>query len=586
MNASEGFVFLRDIQRMKTDVLVVGSGGAGLMAAIEAKKYGLEVTIVDKVVLATNNNTRFSGGGLKAALPGILSNAYTKIFDTPSEHVREALTHGEFINDQDLIETLCYDAPARLLDLQELGVPHFGEIYLKIPYPHGTALVKPLLTRVKRLGCRALAGVVCVDLLLSEDRNVVGMMGVNIYRNKILRIDAKATVLATGGAGELYRRNDTTANTTGDGFAIAYRAGAALRDMEFVQFEPYVQAEPGLPMMDRHECEAEFYGILRNRHHKDFLQEHIESKTTAAAAFHEQYGYHLTDIRELVARAMAMEVHEGRGDQEAVLLDLRHVDEDKWQADVASQYTRQVLLRGFDVKKKMVHVFPGAICTLGGISINVDGETGLPGLYAAGECTGGVHGAARLGGDALAETVVYGARAGRTAARHARRVKLHTAENESNVLDALRNVLIADGGEGQRQRIREMKRHIQDLMWDRVGILRNEKDLEEALKRLSFLESELLNTARVNSLRKLKEFLETRNMAMTASFVTHAALRRKESRGAHYRTDYPFRDDRQWLKNIYIQREEKGKACYSLRSVDDSKYPHLEFSKFGLEARK
>ncbi len=207
-----------DIQEMKTDVLIVGSGGAGMMAAIEARKYGIDVIMIDKVVLATNNNTRYSGGGLKAALPGILSEAYTKIFDTPSEHVREALIHGEFINNQDLIETLCYDAPGRLLDLKELEVPHFGEIYLKIPYPHGTAIVKPLLKRVKTMGCKALAGVACVDLLLSDDQEVLGMIGIDIYRKKIVRIVSKATILATGGAGELFKRNDTTANTTGDGF--------------------------------------------------------------------------------------------------------------------------------------------------------------------------------------------------------------------------------------------------------------------------------------------------------------------------------------------------------------------------------
>jgi fumarate reductase (CoM/CoB) subunit A len=576
---------LPDIQEIGTDVLIVGSGGAGMMAAIEARKYGLDVTIIDKVVLATNNNTRYSGGGLKAALPGILSDAYTKIFDTPSEHVREALIHGEFINDQNLIETLCYDAPARLLDLQELGVPHFGEMYLKIPYPHGTAIVKPLLKRVKAVGCKALAGMVCVDLLLSDHRDVVGMIGVNIYGKKIVRIHSKATILATGGAGELFKRNDTTANTTGDGFAIAYRAGAALRDMEFVQFEPYVQSEPGLPMMDRHECEAEFYGILKNKEGKDFLQEYIKTKTAKVTAFHEQFGSHLTDIRELVSRAMAAEVNEGRGENGAVLFDLRHVGEDKWQADIASQYTRQVLLRGFDVEKKMVHVFPGAIHNLGGISINADCETGLPGLYAAGECAGGVHGAARLGGDALAETIVYGARAGRAAARWARGAKRPEAGNESDILKFVRTILVSDGGGGQKERMQDIKSRLQVLLWDSASMLRNGKDLEGAVEQLNSARDELLNGVRVDSLRKLKEFLQIRNMLMVGSFIANAAMRRKESRGAHFRTDYPFRDDKNWLKNIFILRDSAGKECYSIQDVDDSKYPHLEFSKFGLEVR-
>ena len=574
-----------DIQELKTDVLIVGSGGAGMMAAIEARKYGLDVIMIDKVVLATNNNTRYSGGGLKAALPGILSEAYTKIFDTPSEHVREALIHGEFINDQDLIETLCYDAPARLLDLKELEVPHFGEIYLKIPYPHGTAIVKPLLKRVKTMGCKAIAGVACVDLLLSDDQKVLGMIGIDIYKNKIVRIVSKATILATGGAGELFKRNDTTANTTGDGFGIAYRAGASLRDMEFVQFEPYVQSEPGLPMMDRHECEAEFYGILKNRESKDFLQEYIETKTAKTTAFHQQYGYHLTDIRELVARAMATEVNEGRGDNGAVFFDLRHVDDDKWQADIASKYTRQVLLRNFDTKEKMLHVFPGAIHNLGGISINRDGETGLTGLYAAGECAGGVHGAARLGGDALAEVIVYGARVGQAAAQFVQGAKRSVAVNEPDILKFIHAVLVP-GSTGQREKMVDLKHRLQEVMWDSTSMLRNEKDLEGAVNELSTLQETLSGEVKAGTLRQLKEFLQVRNMVNVASLITRAALRRQESRGAHFRTDYPFRDDRHWLKNIFIQRDAEGEDRFNIRDVDDSKYPHLEFSKFGLEVRK
>jgi fumarate reductase (CoM/CoB) subunit A len=583
--SEEESMFFDEIKEIQTDVLVIGSGGAGLMAAIEARKYGGEVMMIDKVVLASNNNTRYSGGGLKAALPGILSQAYTKIFDTPSEHIEQALIHGEFMNDQDLIETLCYDAPARLLELKGLGVPHFGEIYLRIPYPHGTAIVKPLLKRAKEMGCKTSAGIVCVDLALSEDGKVVGIIGVDVHARKLVRISARATILATGGAGELFKRNDTTANTTGDGFAIAYRAGAALRDMEFMQFEPYVQAEQGLPMMDRHECEAEFYGVLKNKDGDDFLQNYIKTKTTRMTPFHEQYGYHLTDIRELVARAMATEVDEGRGDNGAVLFDLRHVDEGTWKSDLASQYTREVLLRGFDLKKNMVHVFPGAIHSLGGICITVDCETGLPGLYAAGECAGGVHGAARLGGDGLGEAIIFGARAGRAAARYARQAELPPAANVPAIIDYLRGVVVDDGGEGGREKIRKIKGRLQSVTWGAVSLLRNGKDLESAAAEIALIAQEV-GAVRVNTPRKLKELLEARNMVMTASFMTNAALMRTESRGGHFRTDYPFRDDKNWFKNIFLKKSAAGDMSCTTRDVDDSKYPRLEFSKFGLEVRK
>ncbi len=472
------------------------------------------------------------------------------------------------------------------MDLKELGVPHFGEIYLRIPYPHGTALSKPLLKRAQKMGCRTIAGIVCVDLLLSEEDQVVGMLGIHVYKSKMIRIRAKTTVLATGGAGEMYKRNDTTANTTGDGFAIAYRAGAPLRDMEFFQFEPYIQAEHGLPMLDRHECEAEFYGILKNKNGDDFLQKYIASKTSKVTAFHEQYGYHLTDIRELVSRAMATEVNEGRGDQGAVLFDLRHVEDGRWKADIASQYTREVLLRGFDVKKKMLHVFPGAIHSLGGISIDNKGRSGLKGLFAAGECTGGVHGAARLGGDGLVDPIVFGARAGCEASLYAKRSDLPPASNESRIIDFLKSIMIDKSNKKPRARILEIRERLQALMWDNVSILRNGQDLEKASVEISALKQELMETIKVDSFRKMKEFLEVRNMLLTASFVTKGALQRKESRGGHFRTDYPYRDDRNWLKNIFIKKNSEGNPQYTVMDVDDSKYATPEFSKFGLEVRK
>jgi len=576
----------QDIQRIKTDVLVVGSGGAGLMAAIEACKYGVNVTIIDKVVLASNNNTRYSGGGLKAALPGILSDAYTKIFETPSEHLRQALIHGEYMNDQELIETLCYDAPARFLDLKALGVPSFGEIYLKIPYPHGTAITRPLLKRAKAMGCKAIAGITCVDLLLSEGHRVVGMIGVDVYGKKIVRIDSKATILATGGAGELYKRNDTTTNTTGDGFSIAYRAGAALRDMEFMQFEPYVQAEAGLPMLDRHECQAEFYGILKNKVGDDFLQKYIESRTTGVTAFHQQYGYHLTDIRELVSRAMATEVNEGRGDKGAVLFDLRHVSEDLWKSDLASQYAREVLMRGFDPTKKMLHVFPGAIHSLGGIVINRDCETAHGGLYAAGECAGGVHRAARLGGNGLGEAIIFGARAGQAAACYAREVRKIKPANEKEVSHALKSFMVEDGRKGQRKKMQALKERLKTVLWGNVSMLRSEQGLRRALDELVELKNKVYSgNLKVNTPRKVKEMLELRNMVQVATFMVTAALQRTESRGGHYRTDYPFRDDTNWLKNILIQKNSQGNDSYTFKDVDDAKYPHPSFSKFGVEVR-
>ncbi|MFC1902891.1 FAD-binding protein [Chloroflexota bacterium] len=574
------------IQDIKTDVLIIGSGGAGLRAAIEAKRYGLDVLIVDKVVIGTNNNTRYAGGGFKAALPGILSDAYTHIPETPYEHTIKALEHGEYLSDENLIETLCYYAPARILELKEFGVEHFRDMYLKVPYPHGTGLVKPLMATIKKMKCRKIPGFAVIDLLYSDGR-CSGLVGFNVYKNKFYKISSKSTILCTGGAGEIFARNDTTANTTGDGYVLAFRAGVPLQDMEIIQFEPYVQAEPGLPMMDRHECEAEFYGILRNQNGEDFLQNYMPAKKAELDAFHKQFGSHLTDIRERVARAMAEEVWSGRGDREAVFFDLTVVPDEKWEADIASVYTRSSLLRGFDTKKKWLHVYPGAICSLGGIVINEHCETALSGLFAAGEVVGGVHGAARLGGDALSETIVFGAIAGKSAAQYALENELAKGDKSQaqKIIDSLATFTSVSGNGDSAADIADFKKTLKTLMWENAGLVRNKVGLEKNIDRIDQLMRETLPQLKANSCRELKEILEARNMCLVAEMVSRAAKLREESRGAHYRTDFPYRDDRKWLANIFI-RNQGGQMELEVKPKSYFKYKPNTISKFGFEVRK
>lgn len=582
---------------IETDVLVIGSGGAGLRAAIEARRYGAETLLADKVVIATNNNTRYSGGGFKAALPGILSDAYTKIFDSPSEHFEAALVHGEYLNDQRLLEVLCYEAPARILELKDFGVEHFGELYLKVPYPHGTGLVRPLRETARKMGCRMRPGVVIVDIVVNGD-GVQGAVGFSVYTGELILIKAGSVVIATGGAGEIFERNDTTVNTTGDGYAMAFRAGADLRDMEIVQFEPYVQAEPGLPMMDRHECEAEFYGILRNSRGEDFLKNYLPVKKEELDSFEKQFGCHLTDIREMVARAMAMEVYCGRGVDGAVLFDLTHVPDEKWDVDLASQYTRRVLLRGFDVKSKPVKVFPGAICTLGGIVIDDQCRTRVSGLFAAGEAAGGVHGAARLGGDALVETIVFGAKAGRSAALHALARGDGGFEVRSGDRAACRSEWTEEQCRKTKERLEEMlsrpespegnpseiKRRLKSAMWQYAGPLRYREGLSALLEEIQFLKNTCLLAIYARSLRGLREALEAENMVIVAEMVARSAYERSESRGAHYRLDYPYRDDKNWLKNIVVERcGRNGEMQVSGVPVKLSRAKPSGPSKFGLE---
>ena len=567
---------------LETDVLVIGSGGAGLRAAIEARRYGADVLVIDKVVIGMNSNTRFSGGGLKAALPGILEDRYTTIFSTPEEHFFQALLHGEFLNDQELIETLAIEAPARVLELQEFGVEHFGALYYHVHYPHGTGLVEPLMAHARGLGCALRPGIMPSELLLDGDR-VIGCIGFDVHASRPLTISAKAVILATGGAGEIYERNDTTAGTTGDGHLLAYTAGAEFRDMEIVQFEPYVQAEPGLPEMDRHECEAEFFGVLRNARGEEFLQKYLPPRQEQVDSFEKQFGMPLTDTRERVARAMVTEVHEGRGDQGAVLFDLTKVPADKWSADIASEYTRAVLMRGFDPDERPVHVLPGAICTLGGLVIDAQCHTTVRGLFAAGEVAGGVHGAARLGGDALVETIVFGARAGKHAALYAAEAE-QAPVDERRQTDAVREwdtmLKRPAGGPTAESVTTDLKR----LMWTHAGPLRSEQGLREALERLDDLDAEASGLG-ARSLRGIRALYEVRSMLLVARMVLMSALARTESRGAHYRLDHPYRDDIGWLGNIILTPDGRGLSL-SVRPTRFPRHKPSAVSKFGVEVRR
>ncbi len=541
---------------IETDVLVIGTGLAGLRAAVEARKYGTDVIVVDKSVTALNNSSAFSGGCFKVALPGILGamGRYIGIPKTPEEHFKATIEYGEFLNDQRLVETMCVEGPARVLELQEFGVQHWSDLNLGVPYPHGKGYMRPLAQKIREMGIKIHQRAFITDLLV-KDQTVVGAVGFDVFRGNFLIFKAKSVILATGGAGEIYRRNDTPYTITGEGFAIAFRAGMDLINMEITMFEPYVQAESGLPMMDRHEAEVEFYGILRNKDGEDFLPGYVPLKGKGDERFDQAYGTWVPDIRERISRAMATEVRQGRGDQGAVLFDLTKAPQEKWDADLASRYVRDVLLRGFNYKEKFLHVFPGCICFLGGIKITPDGETKLKGLYAAGEIAGGVHGAARLGGNALTDCIVFGPRAGRSAANYAlknRRLEcaLQEIENRKGELFQILKQPIEKEADPKR-----VKEHVQSLMFEHVGILREGKGLETALGALLKTRAEVLPRLFARDLRELKEAVEVKSMVMVSEMVTRAALFRKESRGDHHRLDYPQRDNEKWLKNIVINQK-------------------------------
>ncbi len=553
-------VELGEKREYPTDVLVVGTGLAGLRAAIEARRRGLDVTMIDKSVIGYNTNTRLAGGHVKAAATVPRPWAAS----TPSsvvEHFKDKILVGEFIMDQELTEILVFEAPARKFELKDFGVlaltgvdkHHLHDFY---SFPQGVGLITPLISTVKKMGVKCKREVALVDLMM-EDGQVVGAWGFHLPSGIVMAFPAKAVVLATGGAPEVYLRNDTAVTTTGDGFSMAYRAGAELMDMEMQHFEPFVHCEKDLPMMDRRESRAGWYGTLRNKDGEDFLPRYMKRIGKESDPFHVAYGNYNPDVRHLVSRAMALEVYEGRGDNGAVWFDLSKVPEDKWTGDRPSIYLGQVLCRGYDTHTEWVHVFPGAITTLGGIKIDEHGASTVPGLYAGGEVGGGCHGAARLGGDALTETVVFGARAGGAAAKYAAKrtaPRTPSPNNDKQIregVDKLRGILAKKESPGYHPK--EIRLQMKTTMWDNAGIIRTEETLNRAQERIDDLQANL-DGMYAPDVRMLRVAVEVENMLEISQMIVKSALMRKESRGVHFRRDYPFADNENWLNNIFLTK--------------------------------
>lgn len=553
------------IKTVETDVLIIGTGGAGLRAAIEAGRHGVDVLLADKSLIGLNNNTRFSGAGIRAASRGGVAAGMVSSYESPLEHFKDNLRSGGFLNDQRLQEVLCFEAPSRVLELLDFGLDKLSEMMMHCSYPHGSAIVFPMLDTIKKMNIKTYRRLFLFDLVKDGD-TVVGAFGFDAARSKFVLVKAKATVLATGGAGEAYERNEDAMTSTGDGYGMAYRAGVPLRDMEFVHFEPYVHAETDMPMMDRHESRAGGLGILRNSEGEDFLPRYIRRIGPASGAFHEQYGVFMPDVRSYVSIAMAREVYEGRGDHGAVWYDFTHLPEKIWRSDIPSQYLRYVLARGCDVRKKPFRVFPAVIVTLGGICINEECETSLSGLFAAGEVTGGVHGAMRLGGNALTDTIVFGARAGQSAARYALSARMPKVSPASYEAAKKLAVGILERRVSSAGDLAAILKQIKSVMWQKVGILRERRGLEAAIEALDDIERKDLPKLFAPGPLQLRPALECINMLTSARMIARSALMREDSWGGHYRLDFPLKDNRKWLKNI-IARKVDGEIKLSTQPV-------------------
>ena len=380
-----------------------------------------------------------------------------------------------------------------------------------------------------------------VTSLVTDNDQVIGATGLDLKDSSLIYFQAKSVILASGGAGQLYPVTSNPFQKNGDGFAMAYRAGANLVDMEQIQFHPTGMVAPeskkGVLVTEAVRAEG---GKLINSEGERFMKKYAPEKMELAT-------------RDVVARSIYREIQEGRGSPNGgVYLDFSHLHDD-YIIEKLETMVLQFENVGIDIKNEPIEVAPTAHHFMGGLKINTDASTNLKNLFGAGEVCGGVHGANRLGGNALADTQVFGKIAGESASKAAKDIELKT--NDEQVIEEASRIesLIKEGS----IKPRKFKENIIKLMWDKVSIVREEKTLNEALKELLDMKKELENLDVGNNTQynaDLVTALEVINMVEICILTGKSAILRRESRGAHYRSDFPKTND-EWKKSIVKNKE-------------------------------
>jgi succinate dehydrogenase / fumarate reductase flavoprotein subunit len=532
-------------ETLQTDVLIIGAGGAGLRASIELANDGVDCLVLGKRAHG-DAHTIWAAGGINASLGSLDPE------DRWDIHAADTLKEGHFVNDPQAVETLCRRAPERIRELAEWGMDfsrtddgsinqrYFGAQSFRrtcfVGDRTGAALMDTLVRKAKSLGVPYRENLFITDLAVSDGR-AAGAIGFDIDRGVPVAIEANAVVIAAGGHTSLYRRSSSRSDeNTGDAQALAFNAGVPLRDMEFVQFHPTGKVKPeeeaGHLVTEAVRGEG---GRLFNAEGERFMERYSPKQMEL-------------DARDIVARANDQEIREGRGtENDAVLLDISHRDAD-YIRDRLPRMVEEFAEQGVDITKEPMEVAPTAHYAMGGIEVDFKtGMTCIDGLYAVGECTAGVHGANRLGGNSLVETVVFGQLVG-----------AHIAEtrpsgptlSEAQVRDVVRSQNERAGAAGTHNP-QTVVDELRNLMWNRAGIIRDEDGLLDGLRQLQELKQKATDLdVRADRAERAFEWANNlRFMLTTAESILRSALERTESRGAHFRKDYEARDPA-WSKNV------------------------------------
>jgi len=571
------------------DVLIIGAGGAGLRAAIEAAAAGVKVGLVCKSLLG-KAHTVMAEGGIAATLGNVDDR------DTWRVHFADTMRGGQYVNNWRMAELHAREAPDRVRELEA-----WGAVFDRTPdgrilqrnfgghrYPRlahvgdrtGLELIRTLQDRAIYLDIDVHMECTIIALLKDGDR-VAGAFAYGRDRGRFHLFRARAVVLATGGVGRAYRITSNSWEGTGDGHALAYEAGADLMDMEFVQFHPTGMVWPpsvrGILVTEGVRGEG---GVLRNSEGRRFMFDDIPELYRTQTADNDEEGFRYTQgdknarrppellTRDHVARCIRREVKAGRGSPHGgVFLDISWIKsripngEDHIRRKLPSMYHQFKQLADIDITREPMEVGPTTHYIMGGI--RVDGDTQMstvPGLFAAGECAAGINGANRLGGNSLSDLLVFGRRAGEYAARFAREHEMPNVDPRQ-VDGAAQRALEPFDRSGAPEGPFQVQHALQDMMQDKVGIVRTAEDMEAALVDLA----DLRQRAQKVGVAGHREFntgwhaaLDLRNLLTVSEAIARSALERRESRGGHFREDYPAKDPAYGGFNIVVRKDGTG----------------------------
>jgi len=543
------------IKKVAYDIIVIGGGGAGAEAVISLSNEGVKVVLVEKGIFGKSGSTTLGSFSCNVALE------YEGSRDTPRIHFEDTVREGKYINDQRLVEVYTKEAPERILELQKIE-PIFekrenGKLKQELVPGHtfprsvfcepqtGKKMLLALKKEVLRRNIDIYNECIIFDTVIHEN-SVRGALGLDIKRGEVIVFRCKAIIIATGGCCQLYQNTTTATDVTGDGLALAYSAGAELKDMEFVQFFPLAQCYPKILKHD-----LTFPDFLRvktgarvyNREGIEFIKEKIPN-------------WRFKVTRDEFARLICTEIWEGRGSPHGgVYIDVLHLSE-KEIVDAYSfgNYFNDLLEMGIDLRKDALETTVSAHYFMGGIKVDEKFTTCVHGLFAAGETIAGIHGANRLAGNALSEILVTGYKAGEYAVQYVKKIN----ENDFDPCDEITPIVTLLERKGKISPI-EIKKKIKKIMEEKVGVIRNAQGLKEAIETLENLKENLHNihisTKTYVWNREIIDAIEVNFMVTVALLIAKAALFRKESRGSHFREDYPRPDNKNWLINIVFQKD-------------------------------